>query len=436
MKKYKFFLMGFLWLVAILFFIFCPAQKSQAQNTILADEQVEAISQLPSESESVVNLYLFYGEGCPHCKQEIEYLKKLKAQYGEKIKIMIFEIYFSSQNANLFQLIGNELGMSVAGVPLLFVEDQAIVGYGSDSSTGVKIQQTIDNCIKTNCESQVDELVKNSDASARIIEVSQPSSASDTDHSALTENDFQLDVPILGQVDLRSLSLPALTILLAAMDGFNPCAMWILIFLITMLINLEDKRRLFILGFTFIFVSSLVYFVFLSAWFNLFQVVGYVYWIRLIVGVVAIASGIMHLKDYYEKKTGCKVTSNQQRSKLMQRIKNVIQRESLLMSLVGISVLAISVNLIELVCSAGLPAIYTNILSLSDLSTVKYYLYLLLYTLIFMLDDMLIFTVAVKSFKVTGITSKYSKMSNLIGGIVILIIGILLLFRPQLLMFG
>jgi cytochrome c biogenesis protein CcdA len=199
---------------------------------------------------------------------------------------------------------------------------------------------------------------------------------------------------------------------------------------------MEDRRRLFLLGFTFIFVSALVYFAFLAAWFNLFQFIGLVYWVRLLVGLVAIGSGIYHLKNYYEKETGCKVTNSEQRSKLMKRMKNVIQRRNLWLALVGISALAVSVNLIELVCSAGLPAIYTNILSLTDLTTVEYYAYLALYTLIFMIDDLFVFSVAVKTFEVTGITSKYSKMSNLIGGIVILILGILLLFRPQALMFG
>jgi hypothetical protein len=154
------------------------------------------------------------------------------------------------------------------------------------------------------------------------------------------------------------------------------------------------------------------------------------------VGVVAIGSGIMHLKNYYEKETGCSVTNKKQRSQIMKRIKNVIHRRSLWLALVGISLLAVSVNMIELVCSAGLPAIYTNILSLSNLSAWQYYFYLGLYTLIFMIDDLFVFTVAVKSFQVTGITSKYTKMSNLVGGLLILIIGILLLFRPQVLMFG
>lgn len=396
-----------------------------------------------TEQQPVVNLYFFYGEGCPHCSKEKEFLQELKAEYQDEIKITAFEVYYSPANSRLMETIGKEIGKRVFGVPLLFVEDNVIDGFKSAEITGAKIENEVKNCLQTNCQSQVDEVVAESGLSGSEIKAKevidtqedQPQNNSDSKHQLL-EEDFNFNVPLIGQVDLETLSLPVLTVLLGGMDGFNPCAMWILIFLITMLINLEDKRRLYILGFSFIFVSALVYFAFLAAWFNLFQFIGFIYWIRLLVGTVAIGSGIYHLKEYYEKETGCKVTNSEQRSRLMTRMKEVISRENLWLAVAGISALAVSVNLIELVCSAGLPAIYTNILALSDLTTVQYYSYLILYTLVFMFDDLFIFTIAVKTFEVTGITNKYSKMSSLVGGIVILILGVLLLFRPQMLMFG
>ncbi len=414
-----------------------------AQNSELNSNPSEAAAE--EEVRPMAHLYLFYGEGCPHCGKEEEFLKTLKAEYGDKIQITTFEVYYSPANARLMETIGNELGLSVSGVPLLFIEDTPIVGFGAAETTGSKIREVIEDCLDTACESRVDEIVEESGLSGKelkapevkgVKEDKEPGNSRQAAIQGLADQDFNLKVPFLGQVNLQNLSLPVLTLLLGAMDGFNPCAMWILIFLITMLINMEDRRRLFLLGFTFIFVSALVYFAFLAAWFNLFQFIGLVYWVRLLVGLVAIGSGIYHLKNYYEKETGCKVTNSEQRSKLMQKMKNVIQRQNLWLALMGISALAVSVNLIELVCSAGLPAIYTNILSLADLSTVQYYAYLALYTLIFMLDDLFVFTIAIKTFEVTGITSKYTKMSNLVGGILILILGILLLFRPQALMFG
>jgi hypothetical protein len=246
----------------------------------------------------------------------------------------------------------------------------------------------------------------------------------------------QINTYIFGNIDLKSVSLPLATILIAVVDGFNPCAMWILIFLITMLINMKDKKKLYILGSVFIITSGAVYFLFLSAWFNFFSLIGYVYWIKIIIGIVAIISGILHIKGALFSKGGCKATNEGQRESIMERIKKSLGQKSFLLSIIGIISLAISVNLIEVVCSAGLPAIYTNLLSSIKLSTYEYYLYLLLYIFFFMLDDLIIFFIAIKTFEVTGIAKKYTKWSNLIGGVIILIIGIILIIKPELLMFG
>ena len=92
--------------------------------------------------------------------------------------------------------------------------------------------------------------------------------------------------------------------------------------------------------------------------------------------------------------------------------------------------------MVELVCSAGLPAIYTQILSLSNLPTWQYYFYLGLYILIFMLDDLFVFFTAMFTLKAVGVESKYARYSHLIGGVLMLVIGLLLLFKPEWLMFG
>jgi len=397
------------------------------------------------EKEEPVHLYLFYGDGCSHCEKERTFLRELQADYGEQIVIEELEIYYHSKNSNLMKILGQTLNLDASGVPMLFIEDEIVVGFNSNETTGVKIREAIKNCQQRSCHSQVDEIIMSSGVTGQVVKVLPSSPAGEDlgtvagvmeDQAQPEKQNFIIKVPLLGLVDLKKLSLPALTILLGFLDGFNPCAMWILIFLITMLINLGNKKRLFLLGFTFIFVSALVYFGFLAAWFNLFQFINYVYWIRLIVGTVAIGSGIIHLKNYYEKATSCRVTNMKQRSKIMSKIKDVIARKNLMFTLVGISALAVSVNMIELVCSAGLPAIYTNILALTDLSNTQYYSLLILYTLVFMIDDLVVFTIAIKTFHLTGIANKYIKISNLVGGILLLIIGILLLFRPQVLMFG
>ena len=105
-------------------------------------------------------------------------------------------------------------------------------------------------------------------------------------------------------------------------------------------------------------------------------------------------------------------------------------------ALAGIIALAVAVNLVELLCSAGLPVVFTQILALNNLPTWQYYAYLILYIFIFILDDLIVFILAMLTLKMTGLGNKYARYSHLIGGAVMVIVGLLLIFKPEWLMFG
>jgi hypothetical protein len=200
---------------------------------------------------------------------------------------------------------------------------------------------------------------------------------------------------------------------------------------------MNDRKRMWILGSTFIISSAVVYFLFLSAWLNLFHFLGFIIWVRITIGLVALGAGGYYLYDFVKNRSGgCSVMGDERRQKIFDKIKNITQRKEFLLALGGIIALAFAVNLVELICSAGLPAVYTQILSLSDLNSWQYYGYLLLYILVFMLDDLFVFFTAMITLQATGIQSKYSHFSHLVGGALMLIIGLLLLFKPELLMFG
>lgn len=373
-----------------------------------------------------VDIYLFYGEGCPHCAEEEKFLQfEAQNKYGDKIKIHRFEVWYNIKNANLLTALAKKYNLRASGVPVTLVGEEAFVGFGR-GYTDIKIDQAINNCLESGaCVDPITKLnppADNEDKSAKEKE---------------NKEVFKLDYPLIRNIDLNALSLPLLTIVLAAVDGFNPCAMWVLIFLISLLLGMENKKRMWLIGFTFIAASAATYFLFLAAWLNLFLFVGYIQLVRIAVGVIAIVAGVIHLKDYFTFKEGvCKVTDGEKRQKLFDRLKKILRSRYLLFTLAGVIILAFVVNLIELVCSIGLPAIYTNILSLNDLAAWQYYGYLLLYVFIFMLDDMLIFIIAMLTLRVAGLTGKYTKYSNLIGGLIILIVGILLILKPSLLMFN
>ena len=247
----------------------------------------------------------------------------------------------------------------------------------------------------------------------------------------------KIDLPIFGEVETKNLSLPVLTVVIGALDGFNPCAMWVLVFLISLLLGMQNRRRMWILGAAFIMASAAVYFIFMAAWLNLLLFLGFLIWIRVIIGLVALGSGGYHLREWWTNRAGyCKVTGSEKRRRIFEKLKRITQNKSFFIALVGIILLAFAVNLVEAICSAGLPAVYTQILALSDLPVLSYYLYILLYVLIFMLDDLIIFIAAMVTLRATGLSGRYSRFSNLIGGLAMLIIGLLLIFKPEWLMFG
>ncbi|MBN1331916.1 hypothetical protein JW978_03460 [Candidatus Dojkabacteria bacterium] len=395
------------------------------------------VAKAESLNVAPVNIYIFYGEGCPHCAKEREFLDKIKNEYGDQIEIHQFEIYYNPDNVKIINEVSNRLGVQVAGVPFLVIGDREIIGYGGDNTTGEEIRDRINYCLGGNCPDETLGIIyPERQNEERVLGEESSGNEAINDNNSNEDKSNVLNVPIVGSVDLADLSLPVATFLIALMDGFNPCAMWILVFLITMLVNMKNKKRLYSLGSIFIITSGAVYFVFLAAWLNFFKFVGYVYWIKVIIGLVAMVCGALHLRDAMKKEVVCHVVNQKGRATIMQRIKNITKEKSFYLAVVGIVVLAVSVNMVELVCSAGLPAVYTNLLSSTDLSLVEHYLYLLFYTLIFMLDDLIIFFVAIKTFEISGISQKYTRWSSIIGGIVIFVIGVILIVKPDLLMFG
>ena len=362
---------------------------------------------IKAETEPV-SIDFFYSATCPHCAKEKEFLKELEKKFPE-IKINQYEVISSAENQKILKDFYDKYRVPVGEqgrIPATFTPTKYFVGFTE------QIGQDIENCLK--------ECLSGETTTPKMIKI-----------------------PFFGEVDISKMSLPVLTITIGALDGFNPCAMWILLFLIAFLINARSRKKMLLVGGTFIAVSGIVYFLILSAWLNLFLAISYVNLTRILIGISALGFGIWQIKNFFTFKPGvCKVTDG--KSSLQDRIKNGLKNhaEKLALSpltfamLGGVIILAFGINLVEFFCSAGLPAIYTRVLALSQLSPISYYLYLLLYAFIFMLDDLIVFSLAVITLSKIGFSEKYNYWTTLIGGLLILILGILLIFRPQWLMFG
>jgi len=199
---------------------------------------------------------------------------------------------------------------------------------------------------------------------------------------------------------------------------------------------MKDRKKMWILGLTFLATSALVYLLFMVSWLKVALSITTIGWIRMLIALIALAAGLWNLYSFYKSKdAGCTVVKEEKRKKIFSKIRKITSEKTFILAIIGIMTLAISVNLVELACSAGLPLLFTQVLALNNLSTFSYSINIGLYILCFLIDDLVVFIIAMITMKVSGISNKYAKYSHLIGGIIMILIAILLFIKPEWLMF-
>ena len=349
-------------------------------------------------TENKINLYLFRGEGCPHCRKEEEWLKEIKKKYEDYLNVYDFEVWYSKENQEKYVTATEIMEINTNSIPFTIVGEKTFVGF-SDT-----IKNNIERAIKGYIG---DEINKN-----------------------------HMKLPLLGDINVKDASIPLIAIILGFIDGFNPCAMWILLFLINLFINFKNKKKAWILGFTFLIVSALVYLVSMLG-INLVINIIAINWIKKAIAIFILIAGLLNLRKYLKARkedAGCTVVDDKKRKKLITKMKRIMNSNNFIFALFGIIVLAISVNLIELTCSLGFPVIFTEILSINKITGILRIVYLLIYVLFYMIDDLLVFTISMFTLEATGITNKYNKLCTLVSSIIMILMGTLLLIKPEWLM--
>lgn len=369
-------------------------------------------------ADETINIYFFEAKGCPHCKDEEKFLDEIVKKYPQ-VKINDYEVTQNKYNADLLKKIGNSMEFDVTGVPVTVVGKYHIIGWQNKEITGVELENDIKCAIDKGCSDVVEGIISNGGAGA----------------SPQIYGSGYFKLPFMGRTNLKALSLPVLTIVLGLVDGFNPCAMWTLLFLISLLLSMKNRTRMWILGLAFVISSGIVYFAAMAAWLKAITFLEYISFIRYGIGILSLIIGVANLRSYFGGKEECKIEQPGRRQKIMQVLSNIAQKPQFWVALIGIIILAGAVNLLEMICSAGVPAIYTQMLALNNLPKWQYYLYILLYVFFYMLDDLIVLIIAMITLRQTALSTKYSRYVKLAGGIIILLIGILMIFKPDWLLF-
>ncbi|TXT16112.1 MAG: cytochrome c bioproteinis protein transmembrane region, partial [bacterium] len=242
-----------------------------------------------------------------------------------------------------------------------------------------------------------------------------------------------LRLPLLGELDPAGLSLPALTLILAGLDAFNPCAFFVLLFLLSMMAHQKSRARMLAIGGVFVLVSGLMYFAFMAAWLNVFQLFGHLAWVTLAAGALAVFVGLVNVKDFFLFEQGLTLSIPASRKPdLFRRARAILNAEHLPAMLGATLFLAIAANFYELLCTAGFPMVYTRLLTLADLPATARYGYLAAYNLIYVVPLALIVVLFARTLGARKLTEREGRLLKLMSGLMMLGLGALLLFAPQL----
>jgi thiol-disulfide isomerase/thioredoxin len=370
-----------------------------------------------------VRLYYFFSPTCPHCQAAKPFIAELQAS-TPWLEVKRYSVKDHRGNARLYYETAQALGVEALSVPGLVFCRQIIIGYDSAGTTGKELADALQAC---------------RDRRAANPGAPDPASAvggrAITQLSAAEENaGTTVNLPFIGPVDAKAFSLPVLTLVLAGMDAFNPCAFFVLLFLLSLLVHARSRARMAVIGGTFVLFSGLVYFVFMAAWLNVFLIAGELRVITFLAGLVALTVAALNIKDYFWFKAGPSLSiPDAAKPGLFKRMREVVASGSIGPMLVSTVLLAIVANSYELLCTAGFPMVYTRALTLADLESWQYYAWLAAYNVIYVLPLLAIVTVFTRTMGARKLTEAEGRLLKLISGFMMLGFGLLLLIAPTML---
>lgn len=372
--------------------------SKQELNKVLKldSEEYEEVQKVVSDGK--IYLYFFYSFDCPHCKKAHLFLEEIKKSYSNLI-IKQYEIKNDAANLKYFYKVADSYDVKPMGIPSFFIGEKSFVGFHDDVT----------------CKAVINELKK-------------------LNKEDCEEAKTHIDIPMFGTLDVNLISLPSFTFYIGLLDGLNPCAIWVLMFLLGLMVYAGSRKKVLFIGITFILASGIVYFLFMLAWFNFFSFIGYSNLVTILLGVVALIMGLINIKELFFFKKGISLMIPEKaKPSLFKKARAVLNEKNKFLAFIGTVALAFFVNLIELGCTVGLPAIYTRILSLRDISSTLKVFYIAFYNLAYVIPLAIvvaIFTYSMGHFK---FEEKHGKILKLISGLLMLTLGAILIFYPNLL---
>ncbi|MBU1691554.1 MAG: hypothetical protein KKD65_12565 [Gammaproteobacteria bacterium] len=395
-------------------------------------------AQAQKKASAAVNIYFFWGEGCPHCEEEKPFLQSLADGNG-RVKLVDYEVWYNQDNQAVLSAFSAFLGFEPRAVPVTVIGERYWIGFSDayKSEMEAALQAALADPDLLDIGSQVSAGSAQAAPldpleSAPVAESAPESSANVPAPAADAQNAQIIELPLLGSFDLGRQSLAVSTAIIGFVDGFNPCSLWVLSVLLALTLHSRSRKKVLAVGLTFLIVTTLVYGLFITGVFTLLSYIGYLKWIQAAVALITFIFGFVNLKDYFWYKEGISFTiSDKRKPKLYQDMRGTLNDTRSLAGLIGSSAaLAVGVSFIEFSCTAGFPVIWSNLVAANQVSTLGFILLLGLYMLIYLLDEIAVFGTVAVSMRASRVEEKHGRLLKLASGVIMLTLGFVMLVNP------
>ncbi|MAZ30395.1 glutaredoxin [bacterium] len=370
-------------------------------------------------------VYMFGRDDCGFCKKQFVWLET------EGITYQYLNIAEDAEARVLYDAI-TEKHAAPKVTPVTVVGERVIVGFNGPETTGASIKAAISAAATSGIVTLEDHIAR-----APQQEIIVGGGCTGVACDAGASQQYVFDLPLLGLVDLQTFSLTTLSVVLGVIDGFNPCAMWVLVTFLVLLSQAGSRQRMIFLAGLFILAQGIMYNLILNVWYQTWDFIALDEYVTPLVGAVALGGGLFFLYRWWKNRNSalvCDISDIESQAKTTTRFQEIASKPITIASVFAILVIAFSVNIIEFACSIGIPQAYTKILELNLLSFVERQWYIFIFTLGYMLDDVVVFALAIWGFgKLQAHGQKYAQLSLLIGGALMLALGVLLMLAPELL---
>ncbi len=402
---------------------------SPAVASAIPGEKNAAVNIVEAQAEENVVVYFFWGDGCPHCAKAKPYLEGL-VQENPSIELRMFEVYNSEENQALFGKVSEIYGFTPRYVPTIFIGEKYWEGWSD--TIQAEVTSAIEECLITACPDKAASLLP------AVEQTVQPTftpevTATEAPDPVANDSAKTIKLPLFGEIDLSHQGLFLSTLLISFVDGFNPCSVWVLSMLLAITLHTGSRKKIIIVGLVFLTVTAGIYALFIAGLFTVLTVVSFVGWIQIVVALVALFFALVNIKDYFWYKEGVSFTiADEKKPGIYQKIRKVMDAGDSFWGLIGGTViLGAGVSLVEFTCTAGFPVLWTNLVASQNVPTLTFALLLLVYMIIYQLDELGIFFAAVFTLKSSKLEEKHGRILKLIGGVLMFTLAIVMLVKPS-----